>query len=204
MDDDTKIIKQQFEKLPEKLRQAVQSPTTQQELHAVGVKFQLSEGQRDALANETYLVLLGLDSLEGLVERVQQELEVRHEISKEIVDELHERIFGYVASSIQTFNQKQNAEENETERTSYQHHDSLIDTPRYIEERPTAKTAHQTAPGEQEEHLQQPPQSEREDGTHPAPHDENQPTRAQDDGPVRDDEEKKRPFNADPYREPIE
>jgi BMFP domain-containing protein YqiC len=75
MEDETnKIIKEQFDRLPKKIQDAIVKSDWEKEVRKIAQKYRLRVDQGNFLENEIFLFMLGLESLEDLVSELQEEL----------------------------------------------------------------------------------------------------------------------------------
>jgi len=94
MDPDTqKKIKEQFELLPEVVRNAITSADVQKQLRAVSDNHQLHIDQWGKLENEVMLTLLGFEEPVNLPSNLQSEVGVTAEIAESLAKDINKIVF---------------------------------------------------------------------------------------------------------------
>src|SRR3989344_1121569 len=87
------IIRERFSKLPELLRNAITSADVPEKLRTIATKHRLHIDQGQLLENETYLVMLGLDTTENFTRNIKKELGIDEIMAREITSEVQVGIF---------------------------------------------------------------------------------------------------------------
>ena len=87
------IIRERFSKLPELLRNAITSADVPEKLRTIATKHRLHIDQGQLLENETYLVMLGLDTTENFTRNIKKELGIDEIMAREMTSEVQVGIF---------------------------------------------------------------------------------------------------------------
>lgn len=87
------MIREHFSRLPEKLQDAITNVDVISKLRAITQENRLHLDQGQLLENETYMVMLGLDSADNLTNNIKKELEITQELAQRIARQVGDDIF---------------------------------------------------------------------------------------------------------------
>ncbi|MEK7552424.1 MAG: hypothetical protein AAB534_03350 [Patescibacteria group bacterium] len=93
MEDLKQLIKDTYQNLPEDLQQAVMNPSLKNRLEDIGRKNNLNEAQVQALKNETYFVLLALETISDFQTNLDKQINLGEEIAGKIALSVYDGIF---------------------------------------------------------------------------------------------------------------
>jgi hypothetical protein len=91
-DNQQKIIQAQFDQLPKRARDAIQSFNIRSVTEVIAQKHRLNRDQLLLMENETMLVLLDLEVMQDLAKNIEESLGVSTESAAEITDEIEMQI----------------------------------------------------------------------------------------------------------------
>lgn len=150
MEDLKKLIKDTYQNLPEDLQQAVMNPSLKERLEDIGRKNNLNEAQVQALKNETYFVLLALETISDFQTNLDKQINLGEEKSGKIALSVYDGVFKPVEITLlaieQIIKEKESEEgivEVEEEKPQMQVQERRIDNP--------AWNSSQTKPQEREQ-----------------------------------------------------
>ncbi len=104
MDDDTqKIIREQWQNLPERVRAAISSVDLRDRIKIVGEKNALHIDQVGILENETILVMLGIELITDYAENIRRELSLTQVQASGIVKDVNDAIFSPIRDELKNF-----------------------------------------------------------------------------------------------------
>jgi hypothetical protein len=212
MDEAQDILKTQFQKLPKNLQDAITSVSLQEKLKKVVKKFMLHIDQAGALENETVLVMLGLESSDDYRENIRRALNIADGRAEMIANNINQEIFLQIRETLKEISQtSENTGENSLDNKKEQLEK---------EEEKSEKTNHspitppvpQAQAGEASQGAPPPnlPTEKPLNVTNDIVKDklENQVRIPREEIDLNNDnseqQEKKRPYSSDPYREPVE
>lgn len=98
-ENNTKIIKETFDSMPQGLKDFIMSDSYEETLNAIGAKYQLNAEQINALQQETTIVVMGLIDFEDFESELAKELNIDAKKISEIVKEVNEKIFSKITPS---------------------------------------------------------------------------------------------------------
>ena len=87
------LLKKHFKRLPEKLQHAITASTAPEKLRAIAEEYKLHLDQGQALENETYLVMLGIEESDDYEKNIKRELRVDSETAEKIASAVGKEIF---------------------------------------------------------------------------------------------------------------
>jgi len=93
MEDLKQLIKDTYQNLPEDLQQAVMNPSLKERLEDIGRKNNLNEAQVQALKNETYFVLLALETISDFQTNLDKQINLGEETAGKIALSVYDGIF---------------------------------------------------------------------------------------------------------------
>jgi hypothetical protein len=96
-----KNLKEQFEKLPPELQRVVTSDSVPVEIQEIAKNNQLSDEQTKKLESEIYLILLGIEPYENLIENIQKNVGLSLDIAVTIAYSADDSIFKDVKSILE-------------------------------------------------------------------------------------------------------
>ncbi len=111
-DINTKIIAEQFNKLPENIQTAIVSAEYKNKLAAISKRHSLLIDQAGDLEIETTLTMIGLQPLSDFVLNLQSRLEIDLVEAKEIAMDVSENIFKPIRESLRVINEGLESETN--------------------------------------------------------------------------------------------
>jgi|SRR3989344_1707257 len=93
MEDLKKLIKDTYASLPEDLQEAVMNQSLKTRLEDIGRKNNLNESQVQALKNETYFVLLALETISDFQTNLDKQINLGEEIAGKIALSVYDGVF---------------------------------------------------------------------------------------------------------------
>jgi hypothetical protein len=93
MDEATKIIKEQLDKIPAELRNYFLNSGWSNRLDSLLIKYNIEENKKTAIKNEAFLVLIGLEIYRDFEINIEREAELDSNTAKKISDEVRQTIF---------------------------------------------------------------------------------------------------------------
>lgn len=111
MDDLKQLIKENYQNLPDDLKQTIANPELRGKFRAIATANGLSEDQLEALKNETYFVLLGLENLSDYGGNIQKQLGISFGQASLISTDVYKNIFRPVETTLEAIEKA--IEENE-------------------------------------------------------------------------------------------
>src|SRR3989344_5530084 len=93
MEDLKKLIKDTYASLPEDLQEAVMNQSLKNRLEDIGRKNNLNEAQVQALKNETYFVLLSIETISDFKDNIQKQIGISEEIADRIALSVYDGVF---------------------------------------------------------------------------------------------------------------
>lgn len=94
-------INEYISKLPKAVHDIVFEGVWEERTLEIAKKYSLSDAQADYLANDTLLVLIGIDQPEKFLETITKDLSISKLLAEQIVDDLENRVFEYALKIIE-------------------------------------------------------------------------------------------------------
>ncbi len=102
-----KIFKEQYNKLPPELQQAIMASDLRVKLAAIMQKYRLHIDKASVLENEVVLVLMGMESPDEFVNNARRELAISPEDSRALARDVNDQIFHPIREKLESFINKQ-------------------------------------------------------------------------------------------------
>lgn len=100
MADTQELIKKQWERLPDEVRDAIRSTPWEQTIIELGQKYRLNVDQLGEFQMETMLTLIGLVHPDQYSSELRSRIHVSEEVIQSLVMEANQRIFGKIRESL--------------------------------------------------------------------------------------------------------
>ncbi len=107
-------INQYINKLPKPVKNMVMDGAWEDRVFEIAKKYSLTDSQTDYLANDTLLVLIGLEKPETFLETITTDLSISRLLSEQIFEDLENRVFEYALKLVE---EKTNVSQTSTSST---------------------------------------------------------------------------------------
>ena len=100
MNEEDKLIKEQFDKLPQSLRQAIEAVPWKELVQRIGKENNFNAEQLNSLEQETMFVIYAFESPQDYVLNLVREMEVAEDTALNIVEAINEKIFKVISTKV--------------------------------------------------------------------------------------------------------
>ena len=106
MNEEEQLIKEQFEKLPKSLQEAIEAAPWKSSVNEIVLLNKLSLEKAAIIERETMLIIYGLENPESYVENIMREAEIDGDTALTIAKSVDERIFKPIAEQVEKYSQE--------------------------------------------------------------------------------------------------
>ncbi len=101
MNEEDKLIEEQFNKLPEELRLAINAVPWKSSVKEIALANNLESEQIDTLERETMLIIYGFDDPNNYIGNITQEVQIEEEVATAIAEAISEKILNAIAQKVE-------------------------------------------------------------------------------------------------------
>jgi transcription elongation factor len=100
MNEEDKLIQEQFQKLPPELQQAINAVPWKAAVKEVASSNNLTQEKAEILERETMFILYGFENPDDYIKNMMREVQINEEIAAKIAGEVNEKVFKVIAEQM--------------------------------------------------------------------------------------------------------